>query len=582
MKRRRYANAAMPDRTFIEWDKDDIDALGIMKVDVLALGMLTCIRKAFELMRRHRLSPVRDMAEIPQEDPATYAMLQRADSIGVFQVESRAQMNMLPRLKPETFYDLVVEVAIVRPGPIQGDMVHPYLRRKQGKETVTYASPSPAHGPANELEQVLGRTLGVPLFQEQAMQIAITAAGFTPAEADGLRRAMGTFRGDGSIGRYHEKMVGGMIARGYPAEFAERCFRQIEGFGSYGFPESHAASFAKLVYVSAWLKCHHPAVFACALLNAQPMGFYAPAQIVRDACEHGVEVRGVDVDHSDWDCTLERTEAGARALRLGLRLVGGFSQAWAERLEAGRGAGGFGDFDGLVRRSGLTQAQLQRLAAADALRSLGLDRRQALWKVRGMGKGRPPGLLADLPERDVWMELPAMPLSQHVLTDYRTTQLSLKAHPLGFLRKGLDQERVRPCAAFEALNDGTQARLAGVVLVRQRPGSGKVCFITIEDETGVANLVVLPEVFARYRKVIMTARLMLAEGRMQKSPEGVAHLLVYRLVDRSADLKGLQEEAQMDLPLSPQPLRGPDPRTRALRHGHPRNVRVIPPSRDFH
>ncbi len=563
------ANAAMDDRTFIEWDKDDIDALKLVKVDVLALGMLTCIRKAFDLMNRHGLSRFRDMAEIPQGDKPTYDMLCRADSVGVFQVESRAQMNMLPRLRPEKFYDLVIEVAIVRPGPIQGDMVHPYLRRKQKLEAVEYPSPSPEFGPPDELRQVLGRTLGVPLFQEQAMQIAITAAGFTPSEADGLRRAMATFRNDGKIERYKDKMVGGMIARGYPPEFAERCFKQIEGFGSYGFPESHAASFAKLVYVSSWLKHHYPAVFACALLNSQPMGFYAPAQIVRDAREHGVKVFPADVEHSQWDSTLERDEAGALGLRLGLRQIDGFSEAWAERLVAGRAMGGFETFDGLVRRGGLTQAQLQKLAEADAMRSLGLDRRAALWKVRGVSQSAPAPLLGDLPDNEPSMPLPAMALSEHVVADYQTTRLSLKDHPLSFLRSRLAAESVLDCRRFGTLEDGRPAKVAGVVLVRQRPGKGLVCFITIEDETGVANLVVLPKVFDRYRKIIMTARLLLAEGRVQRSPEGVIHLQVYRLIDRTGEILRLSEP---DLFAAEKP---PTPR-------HPRDVRVMPASRDFH
>jgi error-prone DNA polymerase len=563
------ANAAMEDRTFIEWDKDDVDALELVKVDVLALGMLTCIRKAFELIKRHQLCRVYDMASVPKEDPATYDMLCKGDSIGVFQVESRAQINMLPRLKPRCFYDLVIEVAIVRPGPIQGDMVHPYLRRRQGLEPVDYPSPHPDFGPADELESVLKRTLGVPLFQEQAMQIAISAAGFEPSQADGLRRAMGTFRGDGNIPIYESMMVEGMVARGYERAFAERCYHQIEGFGSYGFPESHAASFGKLVYISSWLKRHQPAVFACALLNSQPMGFYAPAQIVRDAREHGVEVRPVDVDHSDWDCTLEPGEGGGVALRLGLRQIDGVGEEWAKRLVAGRTLGPFESFDGLVRRSGLTRAQLQKLAEADAMRSIGLDRRQALWKVRGVAASAPVPLLADLPDTEPSMPLPLMALSEHVVADYQTTRLSLKEHPMSFLRERLAAERVLDCRRFEALDDGRSARVAGVVLVRQRPGKGLVCFVTLEDETGVANLVILPKVFDRYRRAIMTSRLLLAEGRMQKSPEGVAHLQVYRLTDRTSDLQRLSEP---DLFAAEKP---PRPR-------HPRNVRVMPPSRDFH
>jgi error-prone DNA polymerase len=494
----------------------------------------------------------------------------------VFQVESRAQMNMLPRLKPEKFYDLVIEVAIVRPGPIQGDMVHPYLRRKQGLEPVVFEKPAAEHGPADELEQVLGKTLGVPLFQEQAMQLAITAALFTPSEADGLRRAMATFKNVGKMDLYRDKMVGGMVARGYSPDFAERCFKQIEGFGSYGFPESHAASFAKLVWVSAWLKHHHPAAFACALLNSQPMGFYAPAQIVRDAREHGVEVRPVDVEHSDWNCTLERGKDGVLALRLGFRQVGGAQEAWVEQLTAARGEG-FGDFATLVRRSGLTRAQLQRLAEADAFRSLGLDRREALWESQAVAKAAPVPLIAAAPGPEVALALPAMSLSEHVVADYQAARLSLKGHPMGFLRAGFAGERVVTCAEAAALADAASVSCAGVVLVRQRPGKGTVCFITLEDETGVANLVVLPKVFERYRKVVMGARLMLALGRIQKSPEGIVHILVHRLVDRSADLRRLSEPEL--------PLLGPSPASQlnAPAHAaHPRNVRILPGSRDFH
>ena len=581
------ANAAMEDRTFIEWDKDDIDALGIMKVDVLALGMLTCIRKALALLSLHGIAQIEDIADIKDGDAPVYAMLQRADTIGVFQIESRAQMNMLPRLKPAKFYDLVIEVAIVRPGPIQGDMVHPYLRRKQGLETVEYASPHPSFGRKDELEKVLRKTLGVPLFQEQAMQVAITAAKFTPAEADGLRRAMATFRNLGGMDAYKEKMIGGMTRRGYPPEFAERCFKQIEGFGSYGFPESHAASFAILVWVSAWLKHHHPAAFACALLNSQPMGFYAPAQIVRDAREHGVEVRGVDVEHSDWDCTLEM-DGGQPALRLGLRQVGGLKEAAVRALVEARQAGPegrFGDFDALVRRGGLTPAQLSKLAEADAFRSMGMDRRAGLWRVRGLARGEPAPLLSGLPDREAQPTLPGMALSEHVIADYRTTRLSLKAHPMSFLRAELKRERVRSCAEAAALKDGASVAAAGVVLVRQRPGNGIVCFVTIEDETGVANLVIMPKVFERYRQVVMGARVLVVEGRIQKSPEGVVHIQAYRLSDRSAALRRLAEpelEAN-DLLANADEVRknGPGGAARPAAR-HPRDVRLLPNSRDFH
>ncbi len=580
-------NGAMPDRTFLEWDKDDIDALGMMKVDVLALGMLSCIRRAFQMLNGYGIAPIVDMADIERnrdDDRAVYEMLGRGDTVGVFQVESRAQMNMLPRLKPRDFYDLAIEVAIVRPGPIQGDMVHPYLRRKQGLEEVVYEGPTVAGSDPDELKKVLRRTLGVPLFQEQAMQMAMVAARFTDAEADGLRRAMATFRRTGGVTPYRDKMVGGMTARGYSLDFAERCFKQIEGFGSYGFPESHAISFAKLVYISAWLKCHHPAVFTAALLNAQPMGFYAPAQLVRDAREHGVEVRPVDVGFSDWDCTLEPADGGW-ALRLGLRQLDGFAEGAAETLVAARAAP-FADFDELVRRSRLTPSQLQTLAQADALRSLGLDRRAALWRVRGLSTAKPSPLLAALPDPEAPVALPHMALSEHVVADYQTTRLSLKGHPMGFLRQDFAARGVVTCAQVMKLKDAAAVSTAGVVLVRQRPGTGVVCFITIEDETGVANLVVLPEVFERYRREIMSARLLEAHGRIQRTEqaEEVVHVLVHRLVDRSAALRAL---AEPELDLKPLLARSDEvAKNRAMGQTptpmHSRQVRVMPPSRDFH
>jgi error-prone DNA polymerase len=527
--------AAMPGRTFIEWDKDDIDALGIMKVDVLALGMLTCIRRCCEILRARGV-PVRDLADVPREDRLVYAMLSRGDSLGVFQVESRAQMNMLPRLRPRRFYDLVIEVAIVRPGPIQGDMVHPYLRRRQGREPVVFPSPAPEHGPPDELERVLGRTLGVPLFQEQAMRIAIEAAKFTPAEANQLRRAMATFRNAGTIHKFFAKMVDGMVARGYTRDFSERCFRQIEGFGTYGFPESHAASFAHLVYVSAWLKCHHPASFACALLNSQPMGFYAPAQIVRDAREHGVSVRGVDVNASAWDCTVEEDAT----LRLGFRLIDGFREDWAQALVTARGAG-LRDFTQLVR-TGLPRPALKALAGADAMRCLGLERRAALWQVRGVrGEAELP-LFAALPLPMRAAPLPQMQPSEHVVADYQATGLSLKAHPLRFLRSTLAAEGVQSCAESTGLADGARIRVMGVVLVRQRPGSAEgVVFVTIEDETGIANVVVWPAVVEQFRRALIGSALLLVEGRLQRSPEGVVHVVAERLEDHSAALRRLDE-----------------------------------------
>ncbi len=552
--------AAMPKRTFIEWDKDDIDALGMMKVDVLALGMLTCIRKAFELLQSRNF-PLYDLVDVPREDAAVYQMLQRGDSLGVFQVESRAQMNMLPRLKPKKFYDLVIEVAIVRPGPIQGDMVHPYLRRRAGHEHVHYPSPAPEHGLTDELERVLGKTLGVPLFQEQAMRIAIEAAKFTSEEANALRRAMATFRHVGTIHKFLTKMVEGMVARGYARDFAERCFRQIEGFGTYGFPESHAASFAHLVYVSSWLKCHHPAAFACALLNSQPMGFYAPAQIVRDAREHGVSVRGVDVAHSAWNCTLE---GDAPALRLGLRLIGGFREDWASAV------GGATDFATVARL--LPRAALEKLADADAMRSLGLDRRAALWQVRGLPDAAPLPLLCEFDAPLHLAPLPHMKLPEHVVADYQTTGLSLKAHPLRFLRTALAREEVQSCAEATQQRDGAAARVAGVVLVRQRPGSADgVVFATIEDETGIANVVIWPSTIERYRREVMGAALLLVTGRIQRSPEGVVHVVADRLEDRSAALRRLDEAAE-NAPLA-----------RADEVARPQTARDVPTprSRDF-
>ena len=575
--------AAMEGRTFVEWDKDDIDALGLLKVDVLALGMLTAIRRALDLLRRHGLDD-RGMHEIPPGDAAVYAMLRRADSLGVFQVESRAQMNMLPRLRPKAFYDLVIQVAIVRPGPIQGDMVHPYLRRRQGLETVDYPSPAPEHGPADELRQVLAKTLGVPLFQEQAMRLAMVAARFTDAEANGLRKAMATFRNVGTIGHFERIMVDRMVARGYDPAFAARCFGQIKGFGSYGFPESHAASFAKLVYVSSWIKCHHPGVFACALLNSQPMGFYAPAQIVRDAAEHGVEVRGVDVNRSDWDCTLEPRGDGGLALRLGLRQVDGMPEAAARALVAARGAG-FARIEDMAGRGRVPLPALRRLADADAFRSLGLDRRAASWALRRLSDGAPLPLFAVAGARDLPPEadapLPAMALGEHVAADYQTVRLSLKAHPMAILRPVFARERVATCReASDRLPDGRWVAAAGVVLVRQRPGNGNAIFVTIEDETGIANVILWARVFERFRRQVLAARLMLVEGRVQRSPEGVTHLLAVRVHDRSAELDRLSGDP---LRIDPSPAdevrRPPTPRGAA---GHPRDVRVLPPSRDFH
>ncbi len=566
-------NAAMPDRTFIEWDKDDIDALGLMKVDVLALGMLTCIRKAFDLMRQHDLGDHTLEVDLDASDPAVYDMLCKGDSIGVFQVESRAQINMLPRLKPRKLYDLTVQVAIVRPGPIQGDMVHPYLRRRSGIEKAEFPSPKPPHDP-NELRTLLGETYGVPLFQEQAMKLAIVAADFTPAEANQLRRAMATFRHVGGMDKFHEKLVGGMVARGYERDFAERCYKQIEGFGSYGFPESHALSFARLVYVSSWIKCHHPAVFACALLNSQPMGFYAPAQIVRDAQEHGVAVHAVDVNVSAWDNSLE-----GGALRLGLRQITGFSENWSNSVVANRP---YDSVEILARRSGLPTRALRLLADADAFRSIDLDRRNALWDIRRVPTDTLP-LFAAADARELGVEpqvhLPTMQLGEHVAADYQTIRLSLKGHPMAFLRPGFAAEGVLTCAQTAAARNGARVRTAGIVLVRQRPGKGNAIFVTIEDETGITNIVIWARLFETLRREVMAARLMLVEGEVQRSPEGVIHLMAARVHDRTAELAHLSTTHNANPLLSPaDEFQYP----RYPRDSHPRNVRILPKSRDFH
>jgi error-prone DNA polymerase len=572
-------NGAMDDRTFIEWDKDDIDELGILKIDVLALGMLTCIRKCFDLVRQHH-GEEWELATVPREEKAVYDMLCRGDSIGVFQVESRAQMNMLPRLKPRCFYDLVIQIAIVRPGPIQGDMVHPYLKRRAGKEAVTFPSPAPEYGEPDELERILGRTLGVPIFQEQAMKIALDAAKFNSEEANQLRKAMATFRSQGNIGALEEKMVGRMIERGYDPEFAQRCFDQIKGFGEYGFPESHATSFGHLAYVSSWLKLHYPAAFACALLNSQPMGFYAPAQIVRDAREHGVEVREVDVNHSDWDCTLEDG-----ALRLGLRQIDGLQREAADRLVSGRRSRPYASVEDLRSCGGVPVHAIQRLAAADAFRSVDLDRRAALWDSRALKQAPDLPLFAYAEARDEGMEsepaqLPVMPLSEHVVNDYQTIRLSLKAHPMRFLRDHYAARKFVTAAQLKSIHDGKRLSISGLVLIRQRPGSAKgVVFITIEDETGIANLVIWPNVFTKQRKIVMGARLMAVHGTVQKDEDdGVIHVVARRLEDHTHMLRHLSEDtlpstlSQSDAPGS---WRAPVAR-------HPRDVEVIPKSRDFH
>ena len=514
-------NAAMAERTVIEWDKNDLDALGILKIDILGLGMLSCVRKALALIERHhgrRLT----LATVPAEDMAVYAMLCRADSVGVFQVESRAQMSMLPRLKPKEFYDLVIEVAIVRPGPIQGDMVHPYLRRRAGLEEVAF--------PSAELEAVLGKTLGVPLFQEQAMRIAIVAAGFTPSAADGLRRAMATFRNHGTIHHFRDRFLAGMGERGYEADFALRCFRQIEGFADYGFPESHAASFALIVYVSAWLKCHYPAAFACALLNSQPMGFYAPAQIIADARQHGVLVRGADVNASGWDCTLEPAAAGGPALRLGFRQIKGLREAEAGAITAARRRP-FASIAELAARASLHRGTLETLARADAFGSLKLDRRRALWAVLGLDTAEPLPLFAAAGRGlEPPVVLPPAGLGEEVSEDYRAFGLSLKAHPLALLRARLQTEGYLPAARIGRLRHEDRAKTAGLVVTRQSPGSAKgIIFITLEDETGQTNLIVKPAVFARTRATVLGARMIGVEGRVQRQG-AVVHVLAERLL----------------------------------------------------
>ena len=646
-------NGAMADRTFIEWDKDDIDALGLLKVDVLALGMLTCISKALAMIstlssppkgwgggaergaRRARAegrwrgirtsqypstiaaqwspSPSKlgedfNLATIPPEDPAVYDMLCKGDSIGVFQVESRAQINMLPRLRPRELYDLVVQVAIVRPGPIEGEMVHPYLRRRAGLEPVEFPSPAPPHDP-DELRNVLGRTFGVPLFQEQAMKLAIVAAEFTGDEANGLRRAMATFRQLGGIDKFRDKMVGRMMARGYTQDFAERCFKQIEGFGSYGFPESHAQAFAYLVYVSSWIKCHYPAVFTAALLNSQPMGFYAPAQLVRDAVEHGVPVLPIDVNESDWDNGVlpppfrgegrgggESGSGACRArplsqpsplkgrglsLRLGLRQIDGFREEWAQRIMAARASGSFTDIESLALRAGLNDPALKLLADADAFRSLQMDRRQALWEVhRRPGPALPLFAFADARElaTEADAHLPPMALAEHVAADYQTHRLSLKGHPMQFLRGLFDREGVLSCAGVNAARNGAQVKCAGVVLIRQRPGKGNAIFITIEDESGVVNILLWARLMERQRRAVMAARLMEVHGEVQRSKEGVVHLMAMTILDRTEELGRLSQthHANTELSRADEVNRPQNPRN------HPRNVRILPKSRDFH
>ncbi len=572
-------NASMEDRTVVEWDKDDLDALGILKIDILALGMLSVIKKSFDLIQKHYGQRF-TLATIPREDPSVYDMLCRADSIGVFQVESRAQIAFLPRMRPRTFYDLVVEVAIVRPGPIQGDMVHPYIRRRNGEEPVDYPSPI--------LQEVLGRTLGVPLFQEQAMKIAIVAGGFTPGQADELRRAMATFRHTGRIHSFRDQFYEGMRQGGYDDDFAKQCFSMIEGFGEYGFPESHAASFALLVYASAWIKKYYPDVFLCALLNSQPMGFYAPAQLVRDAREHEVEVRPVDVNYSSWNNILEPSlDKTFWAVRLGLRQVKGFKEEDAEWLIAARG-NGYRSIEDIWRRAGLKSAVIERLAQADALQDLELSRRQGLWEVAALQKGKPLPLFATADEaeygEEVKVSLCPPTLGEEVYEDYSWLRLSLRAHPLALLRDEL-MHSIKNKALTTTPNN-KQVDVAGLVIARQRPGSAKgVIFATLEDETGVANVIIWPKVFEKYRRIVLTARLLKVTGKLQR--EGiVTHIIADKLEDISHLLEKLVCDEQSVSPITlPDEISHQSPPAKQVaipRPRHPRDqARVLFPSRDF-
>jgi error-prone DNA polymerase len=563
-------NARMENRTNIEWNKDDIEALGFLKIDVLALGMLTCIRKAFDLAKK-KYSVDLTLANIPQDDPAVYDMICNADTIGVFQIESRAQQSMLPRLKPRCFYDLVIEVAIVRPGPIQGDMVHPYLRRRNGEEPVEY--------PSKELEEILSRTLGVPLFQEQAMKVAIVGAGFTPSEADELRRSMATFKMKGVVANFEKKLISGMTAKGYTIEYAQKVFRQLEGFGSYGFPESHAASFAQLVYVSSWLKCHYPDVFACALLNSLPMGFYQPAQIVIDAKKHDVEIRPIDINYSLWDNSLEEKSNKYFALRLGFRHIKGAREDDMNLLIKERKQ--FFSNINQLNEIGLSDAALEKLADADAFRSIGLDRRKALWEVSV--KDKPVAMFSGQPMADKnesQIELPFMNSAEHVLRDYTTTSLSIKAHPVSFLRGQLSLLNVITHQSLSKAQNGDTVRVAGLVLVRQRPETAKgVWFVTLEDETDTANLVVFPNLFEQYRKDLVQARLLMVEGKLQVEGK-VIHIIVGGCWDISKMLSKLIHTRKNELNLPP------FSRADEMVNGGPQVKKkipkeVIPASRDF-
>ncbi|MCB9993030.1 MAG: error-prone DNA polymerase [Hyphomicrobiaceae bacterium] len=569
-------NAAMDDRTVIEWDKDDIDALGILKVDVLSLGMLTCIRKCFELIETHE-HKTWSLATIPHGDVPTYDMLCVADAVGVFQVESRAQMNFLPRMKPRTFYDLVIEVAIIRPGPIQGDMVHPYIRRRNGEEQISF--------PSAELEHVLGKTLGVPLFQEQAMQIAIVAAGFSAEDADRLRRSLATFKRMGTISTFRDKFISGMLSKGYSPEFAERCFSQIEGFGEYGFPESHAASFALLAYASGFLKRHHPAAFACALLNSQPMGFYAPAQIVRDARDHGIEVRPICVNNSGWDNSLEMRGDGTLAIRLGFRQIKGFKEEDANWITAAR-ANGYPDPESLWRRAGIGPAVLERLAEADAFLSIQLSRRDALWQVKAI-RGEAPLPLFSNPidgegifEPDV--TLPPMHLGEQVVEDYVAMRLSLKAHPMEVLRPKWPDLLPHDQLLAAPLR---RTSVCGLVITRQRPGTASgVIFLTLEDETGVCNVVVWPKIYEKYRRAVIGGRLLRITGKLQR--EGIVTHLIADHVEDMSDALALLGHPDYDVVGQPETVNDEAPRVprqKVRRAMHPRDqAKALFPSRDFH
>jgi error-prone DNA polymerase len=537
--------AAMEFRQVIEWDKADLETIGLMKVDVLGLGMLGCMRRAFDLLKSTKQIDL-NLATIPPEDPATYAMIQKADTVGVFQIESRAQMSMLPRMAPKRFYDLVIEVAIVRPGPIQGDMVHPYLRRREGKEPVVYPKP--------ELEKVLGKTLGVPLFQEQAMQVAMVAAGFSASEADQLRRAMATFKFTGGVNKFRDKLVQGMIDNGYTPEFAERTFRQLEGFGSYGFPESHAASFALIAYASSWMKCHYPDVFCAAILNAQPMGFYHPAQLVRDARQHGVEIRPIDVNASEWDCTLEPLDSKRHAVRLGLRMTRGLAEKDGQRIVTTRSQHYLSVLD-VSRRAQAPVEALVQLAKADAFGSMGLNRREASWAIKALRNTTLP-LFADADRREKQFKpeftepsvvLDPMTKGREVVEDYRSHGLTLRAHPLSFLRHELNGAGIAPCAALRTAQNGNRITVSGLVLVRQMPGSAKgVMFVTLEDETDIANLVIWPSLFDKQRKIILGAQMMACRGKVQ-SVSGVIHVVAEYLIDQTELLNGVggKDEAFM-------------------------------------